>query len=158
MIGETPYAEGLGDIRRDDNVIVEAGSQIKGSMSISKPYGNSLLLSALHPEDLHIIKTIAATGIPLVVVMISGRPLVVDEELRLAEAFVAAWLPGSEGQGIADILFGDFEFQGKLPFSWPGSDNEHSASKSSTHGSLFARGFGLTYKQTVINPLKSANA
>ncbi len=59
VIGEKPYAEGLGDIRSGDHVIVEAGSQIKGSMNVLEPYGNTLELARLHPEDLQTIKTIS---------------------------------------------------------------------------------------------------
>jgi len=135
VIGETPYAEGLGDVRSSDQLIVEAGSRVKGSMNVLEPYGRTLKLASLHPEDLLTIKTITDKGIPAVVVMISGRPLVVDQELDASSAFVAAWLPGSEGQGIADVLFGDNDFHGRLSFSWPRSNGDV----------LFPRGYGLTY-------------
>jgi beta-glucosidase len=148
VIGEKPYAEGLGDIRSGDHVIVEAGSQIKGSMNVLEPYGNTLELARLHPEDLHVIKTITDKGIPAVVVMISGRPLVVNQELERSTAFVAAWLPGSEGQGIADVLFGDFDFQGKLSFSWPKSTDDISAENNDNQMPLFPCGYGLTYRKS----------
>jgi beta-glucosidase len=157
VIGERPYAEGLGDIRNGDHVIVEAGSQIKGSMNILEPYGNSLELARLHPEDLHTIKTITAKGIPAVVVMISGRPMVVNQELESSSAFVAAWLPGSEGQGIADVLFGDFDFQGCLSFSWQKSTEGILAGSDPTP--LFPYGYGMTYGRTLcIQPVKSMSA
>jgi beta-glucosidase len=146
VVGEHPYAEGQGDIRDGNHVIVEAGSQIKGGFNILKPYGSSLRLSELHPEDLRTIKTIAAKGIPVVVVLVSGRPLVVDEELLEATAFVAAWLPGSEGQGVSDVLFGDFDFQGTLSFAWPKRDAA-SAGVSDPTTPLFQRGYGLRYAQ-----------
>lgn len=145
VIGERPYAEGLGDLRPSDQVIVEAGSLIKGSMNVTDPYGNTLELASLHPEDLRTIKTVTDRGIPAVVVMISGRPLVVNRELAAASAFVAAWLPGSEGQGIADVLFGDFDFQGRLSFSWPGSAEGKFTGGQGDPAALFPRGYGMTY-------------
>ncbi len=145
VIGERPYAEGLGDVRPSDQVIVEAGSLIKGSMNVLDSYGNTLELASLHPEDLQTVKTVTNMGIPAVVVMISGRPLVVNRELAASSAFVAAWLPGSEGQGVADVLFGDFDFQGRLSFSWPDSDDGQSSGGQSDRAVLFPRGYGMTY-------------
>ena len=145
VIGETPYAEGLGDIRSGDHVIVEAGSQIRGSMNVLEPYGNTLELARLHPEDLKTINAIADKGIPAVVVMVSGRPMAVDPELDASAAFVAAWLPGSEGQGVADVLFGDYDFQGRLSFSWPGSSEFPSAVGEKSPKPRFPLGYGLSY-------------
>lgn len=145
VIGEHPYAEGLGDVREGNHLIVEAGSQIKGSINVLRPYGKTLELASLHPEDLRTIRTITEKGIPAVVVMISGRPLVVDRELEASSAFVAAWLPGSEGQGIADVLFGDFDFHGKLSFSWPGNSVNAPTRHHKNHAPLFPRGYGMTY-------------
>jgi beta-glucosidase len=145
VIGEIPYAEGLGDVRSGEHLIVEAGSQIKGSMNVLSPYGNTLELAELHPDDLETIKTITGKGIPVVTIMVSGRPLVVGKELDQSAAFVAAWLPGSEGQGVADVLFGDFDFQGKLSFSWPGSDDYLSSKNGKKNSPLFSLGYGLTY-------------
>jgi beta-glucosidase len=146
VIGERPYAEGLGDVRSGDHVIVEAGSQIRGSMNVLAPYGSTLELAGLHPEDLQTIKLITARGVPVVVVMIAGRPLVVNQELEASTAFVAAWLPGSEGQGIADVLFGDYDFQGRLSFSWPKSTDQLSVNENGDQSPLFPIGHGLTYK------------
>jgi beta-glucosidase len=138
VVGETPYAEGFGDIRDGDNLIIEAGSQIHGQMNISEPYGSSIELKKLHPEDFATIKEITDKGLAVVVILISGRTLIINSELEEAEAFVAAWLPGTEGQGVSDVLFGDFNFQGKLSFDWP---------KTSFRSSLplFSQGFGLHY-------------
>jgi beta-glucosidase len=117
VIGERPYAEGMGDLRPDPSV--NAGSNTGGRVSNLVPYGSSLELAQLHPEDLATIRRITAAGIPCVVVMISGRPLITDLEIAESAAFVAAWLPGSEGAGVTDVLFGHHDFQGTLPFSWP---------------------------------------
>lgn len=148
VIGEEPYAEGPGDIRSGEHVIVEAGSQINGSFNVLNPYGKTLELATLHPEDLETIHTIYTKGIPVITVLISGRPLVIGKELEKSMAFVAAWLPGSEGRGVADLLFGDFDFQGRLSFSWPENDDQVSSTDTDTTitNPLFPLGYGLTYK------------
>ena len=119
VAGENPYAEGFGDIRSDDSLLVEAGSMINGLTNPLEAYGRSLHLQDLHPEDLACIKSIAEKGIPVVVVLVSGRPLIVEQELALSSAFVAAWLPGSEGLGVAEMLFGFAGYSGRLPMPWP---------------------------------------
>jgi len=153
VIGERPYAEGMGDIRTEEVVgagsgprsgagesqagdPIGAGSGPGGVTTRLPAYGKSIELATLHPEDLATIRTIRAQKIPVVVVLVSGRPLVINQELAEASAFVAAWLPGSEGQGVADVLFGDHDFQGTLSFAWP-------ASASEPKQPLFPLGFGL---------------
>lgn len=143
VIGERPYAEGMGDIRQGDDVIIEAGSQIKGAMKVLEPYGSSLELEKLHPEDLATIQEITSQGIPAVVVLVSGRTLIINSELEESTAFVAAWLPGSEGQGVADALFGDVNFQGKLSFSWPKKARPTLNRGDENYDPLFPYGFGL---------------
>jgi beta-glucosidase len=91
VVGEKPYAEGNGD-RAD------------------------LSLSA---EDAAVVKTAKAAGVPVAIVVFSGRPLVLGDAMDQAGAVVAAWLPGTEGQGIADVLLGKYKPTGKLSFSWP---------------------------------------
>jgi beta-glucosidase len=109
VIGEKPYAEGAGD---------------RASL-------------ALAPEDIAAVKTMKAAGIPVVVVLVSGRPMILGDVLDAASAVVAAWLPGSEGQGVADVLFGDYKPTGKLSFTWP------KAVGKGTADPLFAYGYGL---------------
>lgn len=145
VIGEHSYAEGMGDIRNGNDIIVKTGSLINGEMNIIKPYGDSLELASLHPEDYQTIKTLHAKNIPIITVLISGRPLVVNKELAASNAFVTAWLPGSEGQGISDVLFGDYNFQGKLSFSWPKEPQPRVNIGDSPFKPLFRYGFGLTY-------------
>ena len=140
VIGETPYAEGMGDVRTGGRVA--SGSGFGGPTSQLSPYGRTIELAERHPEDLATIRAIAAKGIPVVTVLVSGRPLVVNQELDTSAAFVAAWLPGSEGQGVADVLFGDHDFQGRLSFSWP----VRPAVDPAEAGIRFARGHGLTYR------------
>ena len=138
VIGEKPYAEGFGDIRPGDEVLVETGSMVKGILNPLEPYGRTLELSQTHPEDLACIQRIAATGVPVVTLLISGRPLVVNEELAASSAFVAGWLPGSEGQGVAEVLLGRHGFSGRLPLPWP-ADAETPDSQP-----LFPTGYGLS--------------
>ncbi|WP_439102234.1 glycoside hydrolase family 3 protein [Congregibacter sp.] len=141
VIGEKPYAEGMGDVRPGDDVIVQAGSQIRGEMKVLEPYGRTLDHAVAHPEDLALIKSITAKGIPVVTILVSGRPLPVAPELAASDAFIAAWLPGSEGQGISDLLFGDYDFQGRLAFAWP---KDAGSVESGNYPPLFPRGFGLS--------------
>jgi beta-glucosidase len=137
VIGELPYAEGMGDIRHGG--AVARGSSPVQTMTNLAPYGDSLVLAERHPEDLQTIRRITAKGIPVVTVLISGRPLVVNAELAESRAFVAAWLPGSEGAGVADLLFGDYRFTGTLPFSWP----KEPVGEYGKAAPLYPRGYGL---------------
>ena len=143
VIGERPYAEGLGDIRPPSPVRPGA-NHLPGGPGVLEPYGNSLELAALHPEDLRTLRRLAARGIPVVTVLISGRPLVVNRELAASSGFVAAWLPGSEGTGVADVLFGDYDFVGRLAMSWPRSVPGGNGRDGAGDGDvLFPRGYGL---------------
>jgi beta-glucosidase len=128
VVGETPYAEMFGDIN-------------EGSTD------RKLTLSEAHQKY---IATFSDKGIKTVVVLISGRPLVVTEQLQQADAFVAAWLPGSEGDGIAEVLFGDYNFKGKLPHSWPKSTADFKGKYGinfwdTSRKPLFEFGYGLKY-------------
>jgi beta-glucosidase len=145
VIGETPYAEGIGDIRVDDKVITEAASQINGQMNILQASGVSLELNKLYPEDYQIINNIKDKGVPVIAILISGRPLIIEQELALSDAFIAAWLPGSEGQGISDVLFGSHNFTGKLAFSWPQLSQPKVNKDDKDYNPLFPYGFGLIY-------------
>lgn len=146
VIGENSYAEGWGDIRDGDNVILEAGSQVNGQMKVLEACGNTLELANLYPEDLETITKVKNTGLPVVVILISGRPLLVNYEIELSDAFVAAWLPGSEAQGITDVLFGDVDFSGKLSFSWPKQSHPTVNIGDRYYNPLFPHGFGLRYQ------------
>ena len=109
------------------------------------------------PADAHLdlLKRLRAANIPVISLFISGRPLWVNRELNLSDAFVALWLPGSEGSGIADVLFKPraggpaYDFTGRLSFSWPATAMPVSFDSSNqAQGALFARGFGLTLAQS----------
>ena len=140
VIGEFPYAEGMGDVRSNDQLLVEAGSMINGLMNPLEPYSRSLELAQVHPEDLQCIKRIADAGVPVVTVLVSGRPMVINRELDSSSAFVAAWLPGTEGDGLAEVLFGKAEFEGRLPLPWPAADPAPGEEQPKT---LFEVGYGL---------------
>lgn len=130
VIGETPYAETNGDILASDTV------------SHSRAY----------PQDLAALKAAAATGKPVVTVYLSGRPMYVNDLLNLSSAFVAAWLPGTEGKGVTDVLVAGkggkpaHDFRGRLSFPWPGVPcpapiDQPDAKKPA----LFVLGYGLSY-------------
>jgi beta-glucosidase len=85
-------------------------------------------------------------GIPLVVVLLSGRPMIINDVLEKCESFVAAWLPGTEGAGVADVLFGDYRPTGKLSFSWPRSMAQIPINVGDeNYDPLFKYGYGLTF-------------
>lgn len=118
VIGETPYAEGRGD--RDD--------------------------LSLDSKDVAAVENMKAAGIPVVIVLISGRPLIINNVLDKCDALVAAWLPGTEGQGIADVLFGDYKPTGKLSCSWPRTMDQIPINVGDAkYDPLFKYGFGLSY-------------
>jgi beta-glucosidase len=82
----------------------------------------------------------------VVVVVVSGRPLILGDALGMADALVAAWLPGTEGAGVADVLFGDYRPTGKLSFSWPRSTAQIPINVGDApYDPLFPFGFGLSY-------------
>ena len=146
VIGEHPYAEGFGDIRTGDEVLVKVGSMINGLMNPLDPYGDTLELAALHAEDLECIRRIADAGVPVVAVLVSGRPLIVNREMQASQAFVAAWLPGTEGAGVADVLFGQTDFSGRLPLPWPSRMADGPV--HTPYETLFPMGYGLTTAAT----------
>ncbi|CAI0442328.1 unnamed protein product [Linum tenue] len=116
-----------------------------------KPYaetkGDNLNLTIPHPSQ-EVIKKSCASGIKCVVILISGRPLVIEPFLPAMDAFVAAFLPGSEGQGVADLLFGDFGFTGKLARTWfKRVDQLPMNFGDKNYDPLFPFGFGLETKK-----------
>jgi beta-glucosidase len=117
VIGETSYAEMMGD--RTD--------------------------LSLAPEDLAAVENLKRAGIPVVVVLVSGRPLVIDDLLPKIEALVAAWLPGTEGDGVADVLFGLWKPSGKLSFTWPSRSSTSFHLGDPGYQALFPFGYGLTF-------------
>jgi len=118
VVGEKPYAEGAGD---------------RANL-------------ALDQADQEAIANVKKAGIPVVVVLLSGRPMILGNALTQADAFVAAWLPGTEGQGVTDVLFGDFKPAGKLSFAWPKSmDQIPVKTGDKTTAVQFPLGYGLKF-------------
>lgn len=119
IVGEAPYAEGWGDSE----------------------------MPILSFEDLQTIERLKASSDKILVIIISGRPLLITEDIDSWEGLVAAWLPGSEGGGVADVLFGDVPFKGKLPLPWPAYLQQIPIAPDGTTADrtlpLFPRGFGL---------------
>jgi beta-glucosidase len=112
---------------------------------------------SLSAEDAALVEKAKALNVPVVTVLYSGRPLVLGKTLDQTDAFVAAWLPGTEGLGMTDVLFGDFKPTGHLPRQWP-QDNSGLSSMESTAAHIqpqFASGYGLTFKA---GPREVANA
>jgi beta-glucosidase len=117
VVGEDPYAEGKGD--RADLHLPE--------------------------KDLALLRRAHAAKVPVVLVLLSGRPLILGEALDLSDALVAAWLPGTEGAGVADVLFGAKPFTGKLPMSWPRTMAQIPINVGdAAYDPLFPFGFGLS--------------
>jgi beta-glucosidase len=138
VLSETPYAEGTGDSPTLDTLWKDTA-----------PPG----------ADFTLLQQARASGKPVVAIILSGRPVLINspnhpDALSDADAWVAAWLPGTEGDGVADVLFGDVPFTGKLSHSWPANDGEVNVMCGTGYGGitcdggyqpLFSLGFGLTY-------------
>lgn len=127
VFGEEPYAEGVGDVKH-----LEFQSETK--------------------RDLALLKRFKAQGIPVVSVFLTGRPLWVNAELNASDAFVVAWLPGSEGHGVAEVIFSNmdgevkYDMTGKLSYSWPASDMQTQVNRfDNDYQPLFPYGYGLSY-------------
>ena len=119
VVSEKPYAEGWGD---NPNPTIDA-------------------------EDLKAIDNLKKSSEKVIVIILSGRPLIITDKIQSWDAVIAAWLPGSEGSGVADVLFGDRPFTGRLPLPWPASVEQLPINVDGTTNNnskpLFNRYFGL---------------
>lgn len=114
-----------------------------GELPYSETYGDSLNLTIPEPGP-SVIKNVCGS-MTCIVVLITGRPVVIQPYLDQIDALVAAWLPGTEGEGVADVLFGDYGFSGKLPHTWFKSVDQLPMNVGDAHyDPLFPFGFGLT--------------
>ncbi|TWF96144.1 glycoside hydrolase family 3 protein [Saccharopolyspora dendranthemae] len=118
VVGETPYAEGKGD----------------------RPSG-----MGLDQEDQETLQKLEDSGVPVIVVTVSGRPLDIGQDLPEWDALLASWLPGTEGAGVADVLFGDHNPSGTLPMTWMSSADQQPINEGDGQTPLFPYGFGLRY-------------
>ena len=123
---------------------------VVGERPYAETNGDSLNLTISHPGPSTIRNVCGA--VKCVVIVISGRPVIIQPYLARLDALVAAWLPGTEGQGVADVLFGDYSFTGKLPITWIKTVDQLPMSVGEPHyDPLFPLGFGLTTKPTKAN-------
>ena len=126
VFGETPYAEGQGDV-------------------------HTLAWQQEDPRDLRLLQRLKEQNIPVVAVFLSGRALWMNAHLNASDAFVAAWLPGSEGAAIADMLVANadgtprYDFTGRLSFDWPNADLNAVNPSLPVNDILFEYGYGLSY-------------
>jgi beta-glucosidase len=128
-----------------------AGADMAVVVMAENPYaemeGDSVNL-ALPPENAQTLAQVKKAGIPTVVILLSGRPVILGNILDQADAFMAAWLPGSEGQGVADVLFGDYNPTGKLSHSWPRSVSQLPINiGDASYDPLFKFGYNLSYRE-----------
>jgi len=123
VAAERPYAEGAGDIT----------------------FPASMRHTSRYPQDLQAIDRVSGRGVPVITLLYSGRPVAVNDLINRSDAFIAAWLPGTEGLGLADMLLGRrgngaaTDFTGRLPFDWPAGD-----CLPRSGGVQFRRGYGLS--------------
>jgi len=115
FVGERPYAEMFGD---------------RTDLHLAK-------------DEVAVVERLKSAGLRVIVVLITGRPLIIDDILGKADAIVAAWWPGSEGEGVADVLFGDYKASGKLSFTWPSGDSTSLARSDPGYKTLFPFGAGM---------------
>ena len=135
---EVNFSADGSDLKSADAIIVVVGEEPYAEMKGDRA---DLTLAA---ADAALIAKAKATGKPVITLLYSGRPLVLGAALDQSDAFVAAWLPGTEGQGIADVLFGDHAPKGKLPRLWP-ANNEQLSVDHVVGEPQFPIGYGLTY-------------
>lgn len=122
---------------------------VVGEVPYAETFGDNLNLTLPEPGP-SIIQNVCG-AVKCVVIIISGRPLVIEPYLASVDALIAAWLPGSEGQGVADVLFGDYGFTGKLPRTWFKSVDQLPMNVGDAHyDPLFPFGFGLTANSTTM--------
>ena len=135
---QVTYSPDASGITNADAVIA-----VVGELPYAEWQGNAASLD-LDLGDAALVEKAKASGAPVTTVLLSGRPLIPGSALDNSDAFIAAWLPGTEGQGVADVLFGDYKPTGKLPREWPRSMDQ-AAANDMTGEPLFPFGFGLTY-------------
>lgn len=136
IFGEPPYAEGQGDLDSQDHIDFTSDND----------------------DGLKKLRYLKSKGIPVVGVFLSGRPLWINPELNASDAFVAAFLPGTEGQGLADVLVGTkdgtprYDFSGQLSFPWPKKLEQIPLNQGDGQIPLFPIGYGLSYVSSTIVP------
>ncbi len=151
------YFNALGRFSRvtdenDNPIVADVGIVVIGEFPYSEWEGDNAFLD-IDPADVAIIDRMRERSETLIVILLSGRPMIVNDFILTADAFVAAWLPGTEGDGITDVLFGDRPFTGKLPYTWPRTIDQIPFDFENLPGSgcdtpLFPFGYGLTVEES----------
>jgi len=143
-------------------LIADVGIVVLAEQPYSEGVGDQADLS-LGEKETKLIVDMGKQSKTVIVILISGRPRVITDQLPLADAWVAAWLPGTEGAGIADVLFGDYPFTGKLSYSWPRSNEQlpininNSEDRIGCDAPLFPFGYGLKYREPSPEILKCSS-
>lgn len=137
----------------DENpIIADVGIVVIGEYPYSEWRGDNEFL-AIDPADVATVERVREQVDTLVVILLSGRPMIISDFLMVPDAFVAAWLPGTEGNGVVDVLFGDVPFKGRLPYTWPRNIEQipfdfASLPQDGCDAPLFPFGYGLTVDET----------
>jgi beta-glucosidase len=136
----------------NEPVTADVGIVVIAEPPYAEWFGDSAFLD-LDPAETTVIDRVRARSERLIVILLSGRPVIITDMLLTSDAFVAAWLPGTEGDGITDVLFGDHPFTGRLPYTWPRTIAQipfdfASIPQSGCDAPLFPFGYGLTFEET----------
>ena len=144
----TTILQAITKVAAGNLVTSQAAADVVVVVLSEKPYaeflGDSATLNTLPLADLSAVDAAHAAGKKVVAVVLSGRPVLITSHLTNADAWIAGWLPGTEGDGVADVLYGTVKPTGKLSHSWP-KDDAHYSTHSDGYVPQFAFGFGLTY-------------
>jgi len=125
----------------------DAAVVVLGERPYAEYEGDSASLE-LGPENLQTLANVKKAGVPTAVILLTGRPVILGGILDQADALLAAWLPGSEGQGVADVVFGDYRPTGKLSQSWPRTASQLPLNEGDkNYDPLFKLGYQLSYVQ-----------
>ena len=133
----------------DNPITADIGIAVIAELPYVEWLGDNAFLN-ISDAEIAMIERMRERSDKLIVILLSGRPVIITEQLNLADAFVAAWLPGTEGQGVADVLFGDVPFSGRLPYTWLRSIEQipfdfDNLQTEGCDAPLFPYGYGLTY-------------
>jgi beta-glucosidase len=138
--------DGVGvDVKRYSAVVMVAAENPYAEMKGDITFPASIRHTSRHPEDLRALERVSGKGVRVVTLLYSGRPVGTNDLINRSDAFIAAWLPGTEGQGLADMLLANgngrprYDFTGRLPFDWPAGD-----CLAKKGGVQFRRGYGLS--------------
>lgn len=158
--GRVDYSiDGSGvDVRGYSAVVMVAAEEPYAEMKGDIVFPASIRHTARYPQDLQALQRVSGKGVPVVTLLLSGRPVAANDLINRSDAFVAAWLPGTEGLGLTDLLLAGndgkpaYDFTGRLPFDWPAGD-----CLSNGGGAQFRRGYGLSLRDPAkVNRLPEA--